>query len=119
MEYTRIYGPLLRQRGLLLVDNRGTGTLGADRLPSRCRAYTGVTSGPAFPGVVAAARARSSALRPARPSAADLFATAYAARDLAAVLRALRLGQVDLYGDSYGTFFVQSFISRYRAACTR
>ena len=44
----------------------------------------------------------------------DLFATAYAARDLAAVIRALRLGPVDLYGDSYGTFFVQSFISRYQ-----
>jgi pimeloyl-ACP methyl ester carboxylesterase len=46
--------------------------------------------------------------------APDLFATAYAVRDLAAVIRALRLGRVDLYGDSYGTFFVQSLISRHQ-----
>ena len=44
------------------------------------------------------------------------FATAYAADDLAAVLRALRLGKVDLYGDSYGTCFVQAFIARHPRA---
>ena len=42
-----------------------------------------------------------------------LFATAYAADDLAAVLRALRIRTIDLYGDSYGTFFVQDFIARH------
>ena len=46
--------------------------------------------------------------------AADLFATAYAADDMEAVLRRLRLRKIDLYGDSYGTFFVQSYISRHR-----
>ncbi len=45
--------------------------------------------------------------------ATDLFATAYATDDLAAVIRALKLGSVDLYGDSYGTFFVQHFIARH------
>jgi pimeloyl-ACP methyl ester carboxylesterase len=45
--------------------------------------------------------------------ASGLFATAYAADDLAAVMRALRLGKVDLYGDSYGTYFVQDFIARH------
>ena len=40
------------------------------------------------------------------------IATAYAADDLAAVMRALELGKVDLYGDSYGTFFVQEFVAR-------
>ena len=39
--------------------------------------------------------------------------TANTARDLARVLDALHLGKVDLYGDSYGTFFAQSFLSRY------
>ena len=47
--------------------------------------------------------------------AADLFGTAYAADDLAAVMRALRLGRVDLYGDSYGTWFAQSFMARHPA----
>ena len=46
-------------------------------------------------------------------SASDLFNTAYSARDAAGVLRALRLGRVDLYGDSYGSWFAQVFASRY------
>ena len=45
--------------------------------------------------------------------ASDLFNTAYSARDVAGVLRALRLGRVDLYGDSYGSWFAQVFASRY------
>ena len=116
-EYMGIYGPLLRERGLLLVDNRGTGTSALIDCKS-VQSYSGATSGPEFPGVVAScARAIERRYRrPGRPAlhAADLFATVYATRDLAAVLRALRLGKVDLYGDSYGTYFVQSFISRYQ-----
>ena len=45
--------------------------------------------------------------------ASDLFNSAYSARDVARVLRALRLGRVDLYGDSYGSWFAQVFASRY------
>ena len=45
--------------------------------------------------------------------ASDLFNTAYSARDVSRVLRALRLGRVDLYGDSYGSWFAQVFASRY------
>ena len=116
-EYMGIYGPLLRERGLLLVDNRGTGSSALIDCRS-VQGFGGVTSGPEFPGVVAAcARQIERRYRRAgRPAlhAADLFATVYATRDLAAVLRALRLGKVDLYGDSYGTYFVQSFISRYQ-----
>ena len=108
-EYTGIYGPLLRDRGLLLVDNRGTG--GSALIDCRrLQRYSGVTSGGRFPSVVAGCARQIER----RYGSADLFATAYAARDLAAVIRALRLGPVDLYGDSYGTFFVQSFISRYQ-----
>ena len=33
--------------------------------------------------------------------------------DALLVLRALKLGRVDLYGDSYGTWFAQVFASRY------
>ena len=42
-------------------------------------------------------------------STADLFGTAIATDDLAAVLDALGTGPVDLYGDSYGTWFSQAF----------
>ncbi len=45
--------------------------------------------------------------------ASDLFTTANTARDMARVLDALDLAKVDLYGDSYGTYFAQSFLSRY------
>ena len=45
----------------------------------------------------------------------DSISAAYSARDVAGVLRALRLGRVDLYGDSYGSWFAQVFASRYAA----
>jgi len=107
-EFTGIYRPLLRERGLLLVDNRGTG--GSALIDCRrLQRYAGVTSGSSFPSLVADCARQIER----RHGSADLFSTAYAARDMAAVIRALRLGRVDLFGDSYGTFFVQAFIARY------
>jgi pimeloyl-ACP methyl ester carboxylesterase len=46
-------------------------------------------------------------------AAADLFSTGLAADDMAAVIQALALGVVDLYGDSYGTYFSQAFAGRH------
>ncbi|HEV2894430.1 MAG TPA: alpha/beta hydrolase, partial [Actinomycetota bacterium] len=43
----------------------------------------------------------------------DLYGTANAARDLADVLTALETGPVDLYGDSYGSYFGQTFAAHY------
>ena len=108
LEYTGIYGPLLRTRGLLLVDNRGTGGVGADPTARALQRYTGVELGRRVRRRVVAGCARQIDRRYGVRGAANLFATAYAADDLAAVLRRLRLGQVDLYGDSYGTWFAQS-----------
>jgi pimeloyl-ACP methyl ester carboxylesterase len=111
-EYQGTYGPLLRSRNLLLVDNRGTGRSGLiDCKP--LQEYAGVTSGPNFPALVADCARRIQRRYPRTRGAADLFATAYAAADLSAVIKRLKLGRVDLYGDSYGTWFNQSFISRY------
>ncbi len=45
--------------------------------------------------------------------ASDLFNTAYSARDVEGVVQALDVGRVDLYGDSYGSWFAQTFASRY------
>jgi pimeloyl-ACP methyl ester carboxylesterase len=42
-----------------------------------------------------------------------LYSTTLASDDLAAVLDALALGRIDLYGDSYGTFFAQVFAVRH------
>ena len=45
--------------------------------------------------------------------ASDLYTTADAARDVALLLRRLQTGRIDLYGDSYGTYFSQVFTARY------
>jgi pimeloyl-ACP methyl ester carboxylesterase len=45
--------------------------------------------------------------------ASDLFTTANSTRDMARVLNTLNLDKVDLYGDSYGTYFSQSFMSHF------
>ena len=42
-----------------------------------------------------------------------LYSTAFAADDLAAILDALGSGPIDLYGDSYGTYFEQVFALRH------
>jgi pimeloyl-ACP methyl ester carboxylesterase len=113
VEYEGTFEPLLRTRNMLLVDNRGTGRSALiDCKP--LQTFTGVTSAEPFPGLVADC-ARKIQRKYGIPGAADLFATAYAAADMSAVLRHLRLGRVDLYGDSYGTWFAQSFMSRYRS----
>src|SRR6266566_3571514 len=44
---------------------------------------------------------------------APLYSTALAADDLAAIVEALSLGRIDLYGDSYGSYFAQVFALRH------
>jgi pimeloyl-ACP methyl ester carboxylesterase len=118
VEYHGTFGPLQRDRNLLLVDNRGTGgsalvdCKGLDTFPLMARA-----SGPRFDALVGACgralnhRYRTSSGAPVRAS--DLFGTAYAAQDLRAVLRRLGLHRIDLYGDSYGSWFAQAFAARF------
>ena len=43
----------------------------------------------------------------------ERYGSAFAAEDLVAVLDALGIDRIDLYGDSYGTFFAQTFAVRY------
>ena len=98
--YVGLFYPLMDRRNLLLMDNRGTGTSGAlDCEPLQaypflalprialCGTYLGDTS--------------------------DLYSTGFAADDLAALLDALAIDKIDLYGDSYGTFFSQAFAGRH------
>ncbi|AGY60505.1 alpha/beta fold hydrolase [Gloeobacter kilaueensis] len=98
--YLGLFGPLLDHRDLLLVDNRGTGhsqVIDCEPLQTQdvqtqknlalCGASLGQTS--------------------------DLYGSGAAADDLAAVLDALAVGTIDLYGDSYGTFFSQTFAARH------
>ncbi len=116
--YATMYGSLLDNWNMLVVDLRGTG----QSTPLDCPAlqdYTGQASGTAFTAVVAACADKLDH-RWRRPSggyyqASDLFTSAPAAADVASVIRALGLRGVDLYGDSYGSFFAQVFASRYPA----
>jgi pimeloyl-ACP methyl ester carboxylesterase len=98
--YAAMYGSLLVRRNLLLVDQRGTGR----SAPIDCPELQNLVV--AYP--VAAARCAKRL-----GSRAHLYGSALAADDLAAVVTALRLGKVDVYGDSYGTFFTQVYAGRH------
>ena len=114
-EYAGTFAPLLKTHNLVLVDNRGTGGSGILRCP-RLQRYTGQTSGPRFAKLVGAC-GDSLNHRFKLPDgrwlhASDLYGTAYAVADLAAILRRLHTGPVTIYGDSYGSWFTQAFIAR-------
>ncbi len=98
--YAQMYGPLLRRRNLLLVDQRGTGL----SQPINCPALQNLTI--AY-NLAAGTCGRSLGRR------ADDYSTVRSADDLAAVIARLGLGRVDVYGDSYGTFFAQVFAGRH------
>ncbi len=114
--YAPMYGPLLAHWNMLVLDNRGTGA----STPLRCRAlqnFTGATATAAFQRTVGAC-GEALNRRWRYPDgelvhASDLFTSAAAAGDLAEVIHALDLAKIDLYGDSYGSFFAQAFASRF------
>jgi len=114
--YRTMYGPLLGRRNLLAIDNRGTGRSAALDCPS-LQAFSGPTGTSAFQQTVAAC-AEELNHRWRLPGgewvhASDLFNSAPAAEDMAEIIHALGLGKIDLYGDSYGSFFAQVFAARY------
>jgi len=95
-----LYKPLLDRYQLLLVDNRGTGRSGAI-LCQPLQSYKG--------NYVDAVGKCGRQLG----DTADLYGSGNAADDLAEVLDALDIDRVHLYGDSYGTFFSQTFAVRH------
>ncbi len=114
--YATMYGSLLARWNMLAVDNRGTG----QSTPLSCPAlqdFSGESGSEAFQqaaaGCAAALNHRWKYPDGAWVHASDLFTSAPAAEDLAAVIEALEVGKVDLYGDSYGSFFAQAFASRF------
>jgi pimeloyl-ACP methyl ester carboxylesterase len=114
--YRFMYGSLLDDWNMLAVDLRGTGT----STPLDCPAlqnFSGRASGPAFTAVVGACAQklnhRWKTSTGTYIQAADLFTSVPAAADVAAVIRALDIPKIDLYGDSYGSFFAQVFANHY------
>jgi pimeloyl-ACP methyl ester carboxylesterase len=99
-DYLALFEPLRAERDLVLMDNRGTGRSGAIDCPRLQR----------DPVLTIGAIAACGALLGRN---APLYSTAYAADDLEAILAALGAGPVDLFGNSYGTFFAQVFAVRH------
>ncbi len=99
-EYLDFFGPLRGSRDVVLMDNRGTGRSGA----IDCHDLQ------TEPVLTEVNIGRCGASLGAK---APLYSATLAADDLAAILEALGAGQVDLYGDSYGTFFEQIFAVRH------
>ncbi len=98
--YLELLGPLRARRDLLLVDLRGTGLSGA----LDCRTFRRNVK-----RYVARAGRCASEIGARR----DFYGTGDAVDDVAAVLDALGIRQVDLYGDSYGTYAGQAFAARH------
>ena len=90
--YAEMLQPLLADRALLVVDQRGTGKSS----PADCD-YDDTIS--------ACAKELGDRF--------DLYGTELVADDLGALIQALNLGVVDVYGDSYGTFVAQVFASHH------
>src|SRR5215207_4358525 len=114
--HLELFAPLQRTRNLLLVDNRGTGGSGLINCRPLQRWHLALGD-EAYDRRMAACGDQLNSAR-GLPSggfvhASDLYGTANAARDLAEVLAALETGPVDLYGDSYGSYFGQTFAARY------
>jgi pimeloyl-ACP methyl ester carboxylesterase len=115
-DYLAMLGPLTEHRNVLIVDLRGTGRSDVVRCP-RLQNWTPADGNQAYIDAVGACGTHLNSLR-RRPDGsavrgAELYTTANAARDVARLLTLLRTGRVDLYGDSYGTYFGQVFTSRY------
>lgn len=96
----QLWRPVSRTRDLVLVDLRGTGTSGA----LACGAFARSTRG------YAVRAGRCAAQLGARR---DRYTTGASVEDLEDVLRALRVGRIDLYGDSYGTYAAQAYALRH------
>lgn len=94
--YLNVFGALREHRDVLMIDKRGTGTSGA----IDCREIQ--TGDPNDPAALAACADQLGAK-------AYLYGTHLAVDDIAAVLDALQIDDVDFYGDSYGTFVGQTF----------
>lgn len=98
--YLKLMDPLLDRRNLLVVDQRGTGRSAPIDCPELQDLYGPYADAAAICGARLGDRAH-------------LFGTELAVDDTVAVIEALGLGPVDLYGDSYGTFFAQVMVGRH------
>jgi pimeloyl-ACP methyl ester carboxylesterase len=115
-DYRGTFLPLLGRRNLLLVNLRGTGNSSAFLCKplQHWKAADGIAAYTIDTGKCGRQLNHTRKLPGGGyVQASDLYTTANAARDVALLLRRLRTGKVDFYGDSYGTFFGQVLTARY------
>ncbi len=98
--YRFLFEPLLRDRDLILMDQRGTGASSTIDCPALQKGIGNYTR-----AVAACAEQLG--------DAANAYGSAAAADDLAAILAALEVPSVVVYGDSYGTYLAQVFAIRH------
>lgn len=98
--FAQAFGDELLTRGLLVVDQRGTGL----SAPVDCDQEMADND---------TWRASIAACAASLGDHFDLFGSSLAADDLAAILNALKLGPSNIYGVSYGTFLGQVFAGRH------
>jgi pimeloyl-ACP methyl ester carboxylesterase len=103
--YLAMIGSLHRRHDLILMDQRGTGASGAIDCPG-VQHYDALARPGDYPAVVAACARRLG-------ERANAYGSAAVAADLRAVLEAIHVSNVDLYGDSYGSYAAQVFAVRY------
>jgi pimeloyl-ACP methyl ester carboxylesterase len=99
-EYLQLFAPLRAYRDVVLMDNRGTGR-------SRALECQPLQTDATLTELNIAQCGRSLGER------AGWYSVTAATDDLAAILEALGSRPIDLYGDSYGTFFEQVFAVRH------
>ncbi len=116
--YEPMYGPLLHRWNMLAIDNRGTGSSTPIKCPG-LQEFSGPTASETYDlaGEECATYLNDHWHGPhdVPIHAADLFTTAAGAADMEQILGALEVGPIDLYGDSYGSYFAQVFAARYPA----
>ncbi|MBV8735408.1 MAG: alpha/beta fold hydrolase [Solirubrobacterales bacterium] len=103
--YLFMIGSLHRRHDLILMDQRGTG--GSDAIDCTGVQDYDALARPDHYSAVVAACARRLAGR------ANAYGSAAVAEDLRAVLEAIHVRKVDLYGDSYGSYAAQVFAVHY------
>ncbi len=103
--YLFMIGSLRRRHDLILMDQRGTGASDAVDCPG-VQDYNALARPGNYAAVVAACARRLG-------KRANAYGSAAVAEDLRAVLGAIHVSKVDLYGDSYGSYAAQVFAVHY------